>query len=80
MVERRLAELAERAAQRDTIVFSRFLDPAEQTLARKAAWQAGVELRLEGGQPQAERKMAAFFPEDGRDLDWPFVCIQVLLL
>lgn len=77
MVEHRLAELAERAGQRDAAVFSRFLDPAEQLLARKAARQASVELLLEGGQPHAERKMAAFFPEDGRNLDWPFVCIQV---
>ncbi|HML45605.1 MAG TPA: YlmH/Sll1252 family protein [Clostridia bacterium] len=77
MVERRLAELAERAGQRDAAVFSRFLDPAEQLLARNAARRAQIGLRLEGGQPQSERKMAAFFPEDGRDLEWPFVCIQV---
>lgn len=77
MVERRLAELAERAGQREAVVFSRFLDPAEQVLVPRAAREAGVGYCLEGGQPQAERKMAAFFPEHGRDLDWPFVCIQV---
>jgi len=77
MVERRLTELAERAAERDAAVFSRFLDPAEQLLVHRAARQAGVDFRLEGGQPRAERKMAAFFLEHSRDLDWPFVCIEV---
>lgn len=76
MTGQRLSELAERAARRDTTVFSRFLDPAACLLAQQAAHKAGVQVLFEGGQPDAERKMAVFFTDNGTSFDWPIVCIE----
>jgi RNA-binding protein YlmH len=63
LINRRLSELAQRARVRDAVVFTRFLDPAEQIIARDAARFAKVEITLCGGYMDAERCAAAFHPK-----------------
>ena len=63
-IEKRLRELAIRAAKGSRCGFSRFLEPPEQLTAEIVARQAGARLLLWGGYEGAERKIAAFIGED----------------
>ncbi|MDR2656788.1 MAG: hypothetical protein LBB86_03065 [Oscillospiraceae bacterium] len=81
-VERRLAELAKRADSRGEAVFTRFLDPAQQSKAARIAREAGVAVEFWGGYDNAERRIGALFPRGYIDegasatLDWPIACVR----
>lgn len=61
-VKKRLEELAGRSAGRNAYVSSEFLTPAEQTLL--VSLRLPGPYSLEGGYPQAERRIAWFGSED----------------
>ena len=76
--EKRMAELAGRAARTGRTQYSNFLSPAEMQQARICARQAGVLLESFGGFEDAERRVAAFFDvPDAEDLRWPVVCVRL---
>ncbi len=74
--EKRLLELARRAARGDAPSFSRFLEPSMIPVAEKCARQAGVGVRFFGGYEDAERTVAAFTAEDG-EVDFPIACLAL---
>lgn len=77
-VTTRLAELARRAQVRGMCVYTRFLDPAQQSEAAIASAKCGVRLSLEGGHDGAERCMAAFHPEsETADFSGRVACVRV---
>lgn len=79
LMKKRLEELADRAYQQGQIIYSRFLDPAQQGQSLQAARDACVDIRLEGGVPDAERRVAAFIPEGEEPLfpDFPIRCVRL---
>ena len=60
-LEKRLNELALRAAYTSQACYTRFLEPAQEPAARAAAARAGVKAEFWGGWPGAERRVAAFY-------------------
>lgn len=70
-----MAELAQRAARTGIAQLTPFLSPAEQAQADICARQAGVALHTDGGDPGAERRMAAFADADWAPA-WPIVCVR----
>lgn len=77
-VARRLDELAARAARTGQPCFSGFLSPPEADMALAAGRRQRVEVSLEGGYADAERRMACFqgdweepFPIVALALAWP---------
>lgn len=68
---KRLEELALRAARSGRSQFTKFLEPSMAVSARTAANQAGVKVAFNGGYPDAERCMAAFY-EDVPPEDWEY--------
>lgn len=76
--EKRMAELAGRAARTGRAQYSNFLSPTEMQQARICAKQAGVLLESFGGFENAERRVAAFFDAPDADcLRWPVVCVRL---
>lgn len=74
-LEARLADAA-RAASRGVTRFTRFLDPAQQAMARDAARRADVDFSLWGGYAQAERAVCAFSQGDAPEsADFPVICL-----
>ena len=73
---RRMRELATRASVRPDAQYTHFLDPAQMQAAYEAAREKGVQIRTEGGYPDAERRMAAFYSEE-EPSDYPFACVEV---
>ena len=74
----RLRELACRAAYRAEPVCTRFLDLSQQSEAARAAREAGAALILDGGYPEAERRVAAFMaPDSGEAPAWPYTVIRI---
>lgn len=80
LLARRLEELARRADRTGIPSFTGFLSPPEAEMALAAGRKAGVETTLEGGYPDAERRMARFqapgcfeepFPLVALTLGWP---------
>ncbi len=61
MDEKRLRELALRAAHSGLSAHTRFLEPNLERAAAFAAKSAGCEVKFFGGYPQAERRLAAFY-------------------
>ena len=62
---RHIEDLARTAQARGIPRYSSFLSDREQALAQAALSKAGCSCwRLEGGYPEAERKIAAIEPED----------------
>lgn len=61
LFEKRLRELAVRASRRGEPVFTHFMDLNQAQQAMAAAREAGVLLAMEGGYPDAERRMGAFY-------------------
>lgn len=74
---RRLEELAARAAGRGCYTASDFLNLAQQTLLLQRPWQA--PFRLEGGYPDAERRIAWFGDEAlcGYAAEPPICCLEI---
>ncbi|NLG26193.1 MAG: RNA-binding protein [Clostridiales bacterium] len=70
----RLRELARRAEYGPA--FSDFLDPAQARLAVRAAGECGAQILMEGGHPDAERRVACFFADEP-PVDWPIACIRM---
>lgn len=75
-IARRMDELARRAEQTGIAQVSCFLSPAQQVQADISARQAGISCLLEGGTPQAERRVA-MFTDAGCKPDWPIVCLEI---
>ena len=61
---KRLHELALRAYHAGLTQFTRFLEPSMEQPVRAAAAQAGVRAEFYGGYADAERCVAAFYPDD----------------
>lgn len=77
-LEKRLNELALRAAHRREACFTRFLDPTEATAARAAASRAGADIALWGGHADAERRVAAFYMGEAPEASaWPIIPLRV---
>ncbi len=75
---RRMRELALRAAHTGGVVFTRFLDLAQAQSAMTAAREAGASLTMNGGYPEAERRVAAFWTDAEPDADtWPFRAVRI---
>lgn len=75
---KRLRELALRASHREETCFTRFLDPALEDAALRAAAQSGVRAMLWGGYEDAERRVCAFYPDAPPERDqYPLCCIGV---
>lgn len=71
-LEKRLNELALRAAHAGRACFSRFLEPSQLDAARAAAHRAGVQVAFWGGFEDAERAVAAFYDGDAPEpADYP---------
>ncbi len=78
----RLRELAERAVERGSVEFTRFLDPREQAEARAAARQAGANAAFSPPEG-AERRLCAFdgrlwLDDEERTYDWPVAPLEIL--
>lgn len=65
-----------RRALRGPACFSRFLDPAQEALAQRAAREAGVECAFFGGYEGAERRLCAFYADEPPE-DWPLDCLAI---
>ena len=77
-LNRRLNELALRAAHTHRACFTRFLEPELADTARAAAAGAGARVEFWGGYPDAERRMAAFYSEDApKEADWPILALRI---
>ena len=74
---RHIEDLARTAQARGIPRYSSFLSDREQALAQAALSKAGCSCwRLEGGYPEAERKIAAIEPEDAWT-DSPLACVRL---
>ena len=76
--EKRLNELAVRAARSGRVATTRFLDPALERAARHAANAAGASVAFYGGYEDAERRIAAFYSGDEPE-EWeiPLTCLTI---
>jgi len=74
--ERRMSELAGRAAETGAAQATWFLSPAEQAQAHICAKKAGVGFYTFGGVEAAERRVAVFSHE-AEDIAWPIACLEV---
>jgi RNA-binding protein YlmH len=74
--EKRLLELARRAAREGKPSFSRFLEPSMIPVAEKCARQAGARVAFFGGYESAERAIAAFTAEE-EEIDYPIACLEL---
>ncbi len=76
MFEKRMTELASRAASRGIYIYSNFLDQSQQSLLHK--YKLGAPIELIGGYDLAERKLARFGDEySGGNSDAPIVCLSI---
>lgn len=74
----RLEELARRAAGRWVCAFTLFLDPAQLSLARKAARETAAQAVAWGGYTEAERQLCAFLPEVwSEEIPWPLAAVVI---
>lgn len=77
-LEKRLNELALRAAHTGVACASRFLEPSQLDLARAAANRAGSRVAFWGGYEGAERVIAAFYDVDPPEpWDWPVQALRI---
>ena len=78
LFEKRLNELAIRAARRGEPSFTHFMDIKQIQLAMAAARKQNVSLQLEGGYPDAERRMGAFYSyEPPLEWEWPILPVEL---
>lgn len=75
-IERRMTELAQRAARTGIVQVAWFLSPAEQAQADICARQADVCMFTQGGMEDAERRVVAFADDDAQ-IEWPIVCLRL---
>ena len=76
--EKRLRELALRAAHTGRAQYTRFLEPSMLDGVRRAAGESGVRCSLHGGYPDAERCMAAFYADEAPGAeDFPMRVIRI---
>ncbi len=77
-LEKRLNELALRAAHTGRVCCSRFLEPSRLDVARAAANRAGSSVAFWGGYAGAERVIAAFYDADAPQArDYPIAALRV---
>ena len=78
-LEKRLNELALRAAHSGRACYTRFLEPSALGLCNMAAGRAGAEVALWGGYEGAERCVAAFHPagEPPEAGEWPLLALRL---
>ena len=75
---RRLRELALRASHRGEPTYTHFLDLAQAQTARVVARETGVSIALNGGYPDAERCVAAFYMGEAPETsEWPICPLRV---
>ena len=78
LFEKRLHELALRAARRGDAAFTHFMDLNPIQLAMSAARREGISLALEGGYADAERRMGAFYDaEPPEEWQWPIQPVEL---
>ena len=77
----RLADLAESAGRWGKPCFSAFLTEHEQAVARRMHPVPGVSFSLEGGHPDAERRVFAAVPDQIslEKIDYPFDALTILM-
>lgn len=75
--EKRMTELAARAAKTGRTQFSSFLSPAELEEAQICAKQAGAVFHSFGGFKDAERRVAAFTETFDAPEEWPVACVKL---
>lgn len=73
---RRLEELATRAEKTGRPCFSGFLSPAEAERVQSIARRHGLWVGMEGGYPDAERRMACFAEEE-EDAAFPIAAVEL---
>ena len=77
-LEKRLNELALRAAHSGRVCASRFLEPSQLDMARAAANRAGANVAFWGGFDGAERVVAAFYDADAPEMwEYPVVALRI---
>lgn len=78
LFDKRVNELAIRAARRGEPAFTHFMDLKQIQLAIAAARTHQVSLLLEGGYPDAERCVGAFYSfEPPEDWQWPIQPVEL---
>ena len=76
--QKRLEELALRAAYSARPAFTRFLEPSTLDMARAAANRAEVRVTFYGGYPEAERVIAAFYRDDPPEAwEYPLTTLRI---
>ena len=78
MEEKRLRELALRAAHACAPTYTRFLEPPMEIACRAAANFAGCEVAFDGGYEGAERRVAGFYAGAAEALSFPIrrLCVD----
>ena len=78
MFEKRLNELAVRASRRGDASFTHFMDLNQIQTAMAVANANRISLALEGGYPDAERRMGAFYDgEPPEEWMWPIQPVEI---
>ena len=78
LFEKRLRELALRASRRGEAAFTHFMDLNQIQIAMAAANRERVSLVLEGGYPDAERRIGAFYDtEPPENWQWPIQPVEI---
>lgn len=78
LFEKRLNELAIRASKRGDATFTHFMDLNQIQTAMAVANSNRISLALEGGYPDAERKMGAFYEgEPPEEWMWPIQPVEI---
>ena len=77
MEEKRLRELALRAAHACAPTYTRFLEPPMEIACRAAANFAGCEVAFDGGYEGAERRVAGFYAGAAEALSFPIRRLRV---
>lgn len=77
ILEKRLSELAFRAAKTGVPSCTRFIEPNETAACERAAREAGVSVSFYGGYEGAERVIACFYDGYGDGPLYPVVCLEI---
>lgn len=76
-LKRHCLDLARRAARSGEPCFTRFLEPSQEDLARQAAREGFCRVEFYGGWEEAERRMAAFCPDETSPERFPITALQL---
>ena len=79
LLEKRIRELANHAFHKGIITYTNFLNPDElQTVHSRNFHSQGVCIKTWGGYENAERQIAAFFPDAfSFEKEYPISCLQI---